>query len=408
MSIITSDLSTISIDLNSLISGGRSQDWNSCGILHAIGGINPPTNTIVNSGIKYFRSYASKIISNASRYNSLGLKIILVLSDGWGYHSPWPGDSGNWSSWETFCVSQVQSVINSGVDLIAIDIWNEPDITNYWNRPLSQAWEAIARASNILHINFPTIKVIGPSLQTFDSTKYQDFFTTCDTFNATMDYIGLHQLSFNDPIDLSNRISIIRGLTSLMGNNNKPLAITEYVAAGLSMINPSHISSWMASFVLNDIKFGTRSVFIEDPIDGGDGGNNGNRDTLGGLLSADYSLRPCWWLYREISNISGKLFGDPNISIVGGLNQSTKEFRAIYSRIDPSYQHTKLTIPNWFNVLNTNSVQVSIRHVAYMNWSRMDNTSLLESNTLSISGDVIVNIPPLTINDAIIIRVWGR
>ena len=67
------------------------------------------------------------------------------MHDLWGADSlqspdfSWPGDNGDWAEYDKF-LDQVFSDITEydmaeGLD---IDIWNEPDIENFWGQPQEQ------------------------------------------------------------------------------------------------------------------------------------------------------------------------------------------------------------------------------------------------------------------------------
>lgn len=59
---------------------------------------------------------------------------------GQGSSAPYPGDNGNWASWDQY-LNQVISDMNANgmTTNVIIDIWNEPDLgTVFWGRTQAQ------------------------------------------------------------------------------------------------------------------------------------------------------------------------------------------------------------------------------------------------------------------------------
>lgn len=104
--------------------------------------------------------YLGRFESTLSNYRSTrkyGGDFILLPHDIWGAQGgtpdgfPFPGDDGDWSQMETFIRRIIADVTsNDMLDGLVIDLWNEPDLDIFWNRPWSQYVEYYVRASKIL------------------------------------------------------------------------------------------------------------------------------------------------------------------------------------------------------------------------------------------------------------------
>ncbi|MFD1047697.1 alpha/beta hydrolase fold domain-containing protein, partial [Kibdelosporangium lantanae] len=83
------------------------------------------------------------------RTRSLGGEFVLLVHDLWGADgypiSRFPGDNGNWTDYDNFLTRVINDVRASGAP-VQWDIWNEPNITTFWNRPQSQYFELWRRA----------------------------------------------------------------------------------------------------------------------------------------------------------------------------------------------------------------------------------------------------------------------
>jgi hypothetical protein len=78
------------------------------------------------------------------RTRSLGGEFVLLPHDLWGADgfgiSRFPGDNGNWTDYDNFLTRLISDVRATGVP-VQWDIWNEPNITIFWNRTQAQYFE---------------------------------------------------------------------------------------------------------------------------------------------------------------------------------------------------------------------------------------------------------------------------
>lgn len=97
------------------------------------------------SSLTCLRSRFASALVNYKTTIAHGGTFILLIHDLWGADgtqgasAPYPGDNGDWSSWDSF-LTQLNSDINANgmTNKLVIDIWNEPDLTAFWNRTQDQ------------------------------------------------------------------------------------------------------------------------------------------------------------------------------------------------------------------------------------------------------------------------------
>jgi len=84
-------------------------------------------------------------LSNYQTTIQNGGTFIFLIHDLWGADgtqnstAPYPGDNGDWSSWDDYLTHFIGDMIANDATLkLVIDIWNEPDLTGFWNRPQAQ------------------------------------------------------------------------------------------------------------------------------------------------------------------------------------------------------------------------------------------------------------------------------
>jgi hypothetical protein len=84
-------------------------------------------------------------LSNYKTTRQNGGKFVFLLHDLWGADgsenssAPFPGDGGDWSSWDNFLTTWISDMnANDATTGLVIDIWNEPDGTGFWKRTSAQ------------------------------------------------------------------------------------------------------------------------------------------------------------------------------------------------------------------------------------------------------------------------------
>lgn len=105
-----------------------------------------------------YKSYVPRLDSTISNYRTTrkyGGTFILLVHDLWGADGSqiplYPGDNGNWTETENFLRQVVKDLrAFNMLDGLVIDIWNEPDITAFWDRPWNQYLQYYVRAHKLL------------------------------------------------------------------------------------------------------------------------------------------------------------------------------------------------------------------------------------------------------------------
>jgi hypothetical protein len=65
--------------------------------------------------------------------------------------APYPGDNGDWSSWDELIKQWIVDAKEADMlEGLIFDIWNEPDLKYFWNRPREQWLEMWGRTYHTL------------------------------------------------------------------------------------------------------------------------------------------------------------------------------------------------------------------------------------------------------------------
>ena len=104
---------------------------------------------------------------------ALGGTFVLLNHDLWGADgasiSRYPGDNGSWTDYDNYLNRLFNDVRTAGIT-VQWDIWNEPNISLFWNRPQSQYFELWRRTYQRIRATFPTMLIVGPSCACVPST----------------------------------------------------------------------------------------------------------------------------------------------------------------------------------------------------------------------------------------------
>ena len=95
-------------------------------------------------GLAEYYGRLNSTLSNYFTCRKYGASFIILPHDVWGTDGQnastvWPGDNGDWTDYTKF-VKQLMHDLkeNDATEALVWDVWNEPDIGWFWERPLQQ------------------------------------------------------------------------------------------------------------------------------------------------------------------------------------------------------------------------------------------------------------------------------
>jgi hypothetical protein len=236
------------------------------------------------------------------RTRSLGGEFILLVHDLWGADgypiSRFPGDNGDWTDYDNFLTRLIDDVRTTGAP-VQWDLWNEPNITLFWNRPQAQYFELWRRTYQRVRAEFPTHPIVGPSCACVPSTthawwnQYLDFIRAN---NVVPDIISWHALP-GDPV--ANVAAANTTLDSRGIPHPRPYQINEYAAPDEQ--NPGD-GSWYIARLERAGADGLRAHW---------GGGANLHNDLANLLVRDsagvHQPKGEWWVYRFYGSQTGQI-----------------------------------------------------------------------------------------------------
>ncbi len=247
----------------------------------------------------YDRRWASTL-AQARRTIALGGQFVLLPHDLWGADgygiSRFPGDNNNWTDYDAFLTRLIADVRAAGIT-VQWDIWNEPNLSIFWNRPQAQYFELWRRTHQRLRAEFPGHLLVGPSCACVPTTngawwgQYLDFIRSTGT---VPDIISWHSLP-GDPVAnvaAANTTLNARGIP-----HPRPYQINEYGSP--SEQNPGD-GSWYIARLERAGADGLRANWASTANLHNDLGNLLVRNSAG-----QHQPKGEWWVYRFYGSQTG-------------------------------------------------------------------------------------------------------
>ena len=107
-------------------------------------------------GLDEYYGRLNSTLDNYFTCRNVNADFILLPHDVWGtdhanQSTKWPGDDGDWSDYDAF-VNQLMSdlVARDATEGMNWDIWNEPDISVFWNRSTQQWVDLYVRTTQLI------------------------------------------------------------------------------------------------------------------------------------------------------------------------------------------------------------------------------------------------------------------
>ena len=343
-------------------------------------------------------------LAQARRTTALGGEFILLPHDLWGADgaaiSRFPGDNGNWTDYDNFLNRVINDVRAAGIT-VQWDIWNEPNITLFWNRPQSQYFELWRRSYQRIRAAFPNQPIVGPSCACVPSTghafwnQYLDFVKAN---NVVPDIISWHSLPGDPVADVAATNATLdpRGIP-----HPRPYQINEYGASNEQ--NPGD-GAWYIARLERAGTDGLRANWA--------GGNN-LHDHLGNLLmrnsAGQHVPKGEWWAYRFYGSQTGQVVsvtpsanydafatkapGGAKVLVGGG--RTTGNIAVDLQRLDTTS-----------GLVENNQVRVLAQRIPHNGGGAVQGPVTIQNSVVTLANNgTTVNLPHSNIDDAFTITL---
>lgn len=331
------------------------------------------------------------------RTRSLGGEFVLLVHDLWGADgypiSRFPGDNGDWSDYDSFLTRLVNDVRATGAP-VEWDIWNEPNLGTFWNRPQSQYFEMWRRGYQRIRAAFPNHLIVGPSPAFVPSTTnvwWGEYLDYVRANNVVPDIISWHSLP-GDPV--ANVAAANATLDSRGIAHPRPYQINEY--GSYDEQNPGD-GAWYIARLERAGADGLRANWAS--------GSNLHND-LANLLtrgSGQYLPKGEWWVYRFYGSQTGQITSvaassgydafatkDTGVAkvLVGG-GSTTGNIAVNLRRLDATT-----------GIVQNNQVRVLAERIPYNGGAAVSGPVTVQDNVVTLSNNgTTINLPHTNADD---------
>ncbi|WP_052745004.1 RICIN domain-containing protein [Micromonospora sp. HK10] len=341
--------------------------------------------------------------AQAQRTAALGGKFVLLNHDLWGADgasiSRFPGDNGDWTDYDRFLNRLFNDVQAAGLT-VEWDIWNEPNITLFWNRPQSQYFELWKRTYQRIRATFPTMLIVGPSFAGVPSTGgwWTQYLDYVKANNVVPDIISWHSLP-GDPV--SNVATANQTLDSRGIAHQRPYQINEYGAANEQ--NPGG-GAWYIARLERAGADGLRANWA--------GGQNLHND-LASLLTRNaagqYQTKGEWWVYDFYASQTGQIVSvTPSGSYDAFATKTAGSAKVLVggSRTTGNVAVNLQRLDSTSGIVQNNQVRVLVQRIPYNGGGAVGGPVTVQDSVVTLSGNAAtVNVSHTTIEDTYTITV---
>jgi len=405
---------TVAVDLS--VNNG-SAIGRASGFLHAFNSTTPTTSTYVTP-LKPQEMRSDYVYDeDPSTYATvvgMGAKPMYILGDAWidnwGNYNPTNArvvTSATMSTWVTFVQARVNAALAAGQTQFQWDIWNEPDISDFWTGTPAQfyaAWQAAQAA--IKGINSSQL-VVGPSICCNSAFSMQDFLSFAHSNNVLPDVLDWHEASYEPsqiPVDYGT-------YSGYVGANNLGItkySITEYGTDSNTYLPGSNVQ-YFAAIERAQLYESSHACWNN----GNDCAQNGYPPDLDGALQTNATTQNAlWYAYQAYANITGTVVGvTPSATVdgVAGQDSNLQQAYSVFGRNGGSTANITVTFNNVGSAAYLGAAG-AVHVVAYS--LPNDNGSGSSGPTQVISADypvssnsVSVTIPNMGSNDVAIVQL---
>jgi hypothetical protein len=266
------------------------------GLLHGLDTSRPPDEMIQPLRPKLWRVGAYRNWRTIyDRLIGFGARLEFVLSDPFGYRSPWPYE--DYDRWEMYVRGQAQ--LAKGLDILW-DVWNEPNTTTFWQGTREQFFETYRRAYGVLRDELgPDVWIGAPSLTRYDRDFIGAFLDFGVANGCEVNFLSWHELQSTGTRIFPIAGNLADAYASWVDNpdyadlNIQEIHVNEIIGSA-DQYRPGEI--WGTFYYLEQ---GGANGACKACWRGLDGYDNCANFTLDGLIAPDtYQPRAGWWAYK--------------------------------------------------------------------------------------------------------------
>ncbi|MGG6309310.1 carbohydrate-binding protein [Paenibacillus macerans] len=287
------------------------------------GGAGLPGGAWAVGGYDGYLPRFNSVRDQYNRVNALGAHYQILVSDIWGSdgrtipdnNQPiFPGDNGNWTSWEQFLTQLVQDKKANHMTNARYDIWNEPDGAYFWPRSAAQYSEMWKRSVQLIRSLDPDAVIVGPGYGGFNTNQLSAWLDYAKANNVLPDILDWHFSA--DPVaDAQTARDLLssKNITSIDG-----FTIGEYI---WQAEQNSGYTAWYLARLEKAGVLGANHAIWDHCC---------NYGLLDDTLTPDSATKGQWWTYKTYADMTGTLVATvPSAKIDGVASKDAAKQSAL-------------------------------------------------------------------------------
>jgi xylan 1,4-beta-xylosidase len=381
------------------------------GFLQGISATEPPQELIEPLKPRLFRTlvHHAGLVDSPGIYERaavLGARVHVDLSSchGCPENGPCPGDNGDWTAWDKAVDYLIKTRKQKGYEKIEWDIWNEPNLKDYWPRSYEVYLEMWARTVRKIRSDDPTAKIIGPSICGYHREWLQRFVLWAKAEGVLPDIICWHE--FDDPRGIPARVAELRGFLRANGIPLKPISLNEIVGPQ-HQTKPGPTAMYLWAIEQAGVDSAAHACW-EDEEKGVWGCGSDSLDGL--LVPTTKKPRSVWWVYRRYADLTGRLvLVEPGKSICGlaSVDAKKKQIGVLIGCNAQGKIDGKLKFANLRSVgFLGEKVRVTIERIPDIGWKPLEQPEIVhQSVRVLFSNGITIPVPNIGPQDAFFVRL---
>jgi len=339
------------------------------------------------------------------RATAMGAKIHVELSSSHGCPATGqcPGDGGDWSGWDKI-IDYLLSVQRQKGYRVKWDIWNEPNLSEYWARDHERYLEMWRRTVLKIRAADSRAEIVGPSISGYDGEWLQRFLLWAKANRVLPDIISWHE--FDKPREIPAHVAELRRFLEQNRIPIKRFSLNEIIGSHhLTKPGPTALYLWAVEE--SDIESAAHACW-EDKEKGVSGCDTDSLDGI--LIPRELKPRSTWWVYRRYADVTGTLVGmstGASVCGIAGRDDSRKQVAVLFGRDANEKGDIRVRFTNIDRVsCLRDRVHVTVERIPNSGWDHLAKPEVIQDCARPLFGsDLTVIVPGLGPSDACFVRL---
>lgn len=387
--------------------------FRSSGFLHGISPSAPPRELVEPLKPRLFRATAKDVglLDSPGIYEraaSMGASIHVDLSSSYGCPAsgPCPGDDGDWSEWDKV-IDRLLSARKQKRYRVQWDIWNEPNLAEYWGRDHERYLEMWRRTVKRIRAADPGSEIVGPSICGYDREWLTRFLLWARDNTVLPEVISWHEFShpFNIPVNAAD----LRSFLKSNGIRVRRFSLNEIIG-GHHLTRPGPTALYLWAIEEAGIESAAHACW-EDEEKGVYGCWTDSLDGI--LIPRTGKPRSTWWVYRRYADVTGTLVrvtGGDSVRGIAGRDEKTKQVAALIGREGEGKADVRLRFAGLDRAkFLRGTVRVVVERIPDSGWNHLPEPEVIQDCVRPLFGtELTVIVPGVGPNDACFVRITAK